>query len=56
MELFIYGSTPMCKALKNAKNMFEKKKYNSCKKILIVFSDGDPTDGDPIKICEEMKN
>jgi hypothetical protein len=56
-EGFIYGNTPMCEALRMAKNRFikEQRRPPSLKQsIFLLASDGESTDGDPTKIGAEM--
>eukprot|EP00118_Oscarella_pearsei_P020432 m.221234 g.221234 ORF g.221234 m.221234 type:complete len:569 (+) comp39956_c1_seq10:140-1846(+) len=50
---FIFGKTPMCKALKDAWNIFLMKK-NASRKVLFILSDGCSTDGDPRPMAEEL--
>ena len=52
IEPFIFGRTPMCKALGDARAVFQNR--NIKKKVLFILSDGDSTDGDPRPICEEL--
>jgi hypothetical protein len=43
---YIYGETPMCQALNSAAATFASNPHQS--KSLLIISDGDPTDGDPL--------
>ena len=42
---FIYGTTPLIQALREAVDLMSKEKYDNDKKLLFVLSDGLPTDG-----------
>jgi hypothetical protein len=58
-EGLIFGNTPMCEALRKSLNRFrcEIPKYSS-KGILPIFllvSDGEPTDGDPELIADQIR-
>ncbi len=44
VEPFIYGRTPLRKALSEARSIFGEKEYINHRKLLFVLSDGDPTD------------
>ena len=46
IEPFVYGLTPLMKALDQVKKIFSIPRYKKLRKFLIVLSDGDPTDGD----------
>lgn len=50
---YIYGSTPMCKALDDATAVFEERK-NTNPKILFILSDGKSTDGDPLPFARKL--
>ena len=52
---FIFEYTPMCKALKNAMIIFEKKRLKD-KSILFILSDGVASDGDPRPIAEKLRS
>lgn len=56
IEPFIYGRTPLIKALNEAYSIFSDGRYKHCNKILFVLSDGQPTDGSnpPISKLEEL--
>ena len=54
IEENIYGGTPMCNALKKSRDLLRNSHIQN--RCLIVISDGDPTDGNPLPIIEEMKN
>lgn len=51
---FIYGGTPMYKALCKTADIF--KEYSSHKKLLFVLSDGEPTDRVLPSVIETLKN
>ena len=53
IEPFIFGRTPMCKALGDAQAVFQNRNIIK-KKVLFILSDGDSTDGDPRPISEEL--
>lgn len=58
IERFIYGSTPMVSTLHEIKKRIkiEESRVNRFdKKIIFIISDGEPTDGDPSRIFEELK-
>ncbi|XP_076128276.1 uncharacterized protein LOC143109427 [Alosa pseudoharengus] len=46
VKLFIYGGTPLMKALNHARKLFALPQYREHHKLLFVLSDGQPTDGD----------
>ena len=48
---YILGLTPMCKALKDATDVF---KETTRTRILFILSDGDSTDGDPQEIAQQL--
>ena len=50
---YIFGGTPMCKALKDAAAVFRKS--NEDKKVLFILSDGMSADGDPLPIAQELR-
>ena len=49
---YIYGGTPMCKALTHAKEVFEKE--NAKPAVLFLLSDGMSADGNPRPIAQEL--
>ena len=49
---YIFGGTPMCKALTYAKEVFEKE--NAKRAVLFLLSDGMSGDGDPRRIAQEL--
>jgi len=49
----IYGGTPMCAALNNAKDVLMETSTNQ--KVLFILSDGESADGDPRPIAEELR-
>ena len=50
---FIFGGTPMVKALTHAKEIFDVAKEDQ--KILFILSDGHSGDGDPFPITKELR-
>ena len=50
---FIFGGTPMKKALDHAKEIFDQAKVDQ--KVLFILSDGSSGDGDPMPIAEELR-
>ena len=50
---FIFGGTPMKKALNHAKEIFDEAKVDQ--KALFILSDGSSGDGDPLPIVEELR-
>ena len=50
---YIYGLTPMQKAMTDALDQFRNSRAAS--KVLFILTDGDSTDGDPRMASEEMK-
>lgn len=48
VEPYIYGDTPLYRAIENAIELFERNgsQFSSHKKLLFILSDGWPTDGD----------
>ncbi|KAJ2974072.1 hypothetical protein NQ176_g6247 [Zarea fungicola] len=51
---FMYGRTPMCEALRKAQVVFQRAE-SAQQKLLITISDGEATDGDPLPVCETLK-
>ena len=49
----IYGGTPMCAALNNAKNVLMETSTNQ--KVLFILSDGESGDGNPRPIAEVLR-
>ena len=45
VEPFIYGRTPLIKAMRHSVDLFSHSEYANHKKLLFVLSDGQPTDG-----------
>ena len=45
IDSFVYGLTPLIRALNQAKRIFSTHRYKELQKVLFVLSDGDPTDG-----------
>lgn len=54
IEPYIYGNTPMCKAMEDALSVFQQTYANS--KVLFVLSDGMSTDGDPRPIAQRLRD
>ena len=50
---FIFGGTPMKKALMHAKEVFDQAKADQ--NVLFILSDGGSADGDPLPIAEELQ-
>ena len=50
---YIFGGTPMCKALNDAKAVFIK--INANPRVLFLLSDGLSTDGDPLPIARNLR-
>lgn len=59
LEPLIYGNTPMQQAMTNALRRF-REEYPSRPEgtipLLFLLSDGEPTDGDPAPLAEELKS
>ena len=55
LEPYIYGGTPMCAALTSALGVF--KNCNQKRKVLVIISDGQPADGNPVEdgLIEQLK-
>ena len=51
---YVYGRTPMVKALRNAKEVFDNNTEIN-PKVLFILSDGLSTDGDPTYIAQELQ-
>lgn len=58
-EPLIYGNTPMCQVLRDVHNRFrrefEQVQGTDKSALLLLISDGEPTDGDPEPIAAEIK-
>ena len=56
---FMYGSTPMCSCLREVVLRFKREKVAGAgsneKRLLLLISDGEPTDGDPGELGEELR-
>lgn len=50
----IYGDTPMCKALEIALDMFKGSSHDH--KVLFLLTDGQATDGDPVRFITKIDN
>ncbi|BCJ73811.1 hypothetical protein CS0771_33550 [Catellatospora sp. IY07-71] len=59
-EPLIYGDTPMCAALRQIRDRFvrelERTPTERTAPILLLVSDGEPTDGDPEPIADEIRD
>jgi hypothetical protein len=53
IEPYIFGQTPMCEALQAAINVFST---NIDQKILFLLTDGQATDGSPLKFAKELRD
>ena len=51
---FIFGYTPMCKALNDAMVVFKKERFERRKAVLFILSDGSSSDGNPRPIAKEL--
>jgi hypothetical protein len=56
-EAVIFGDTPMCAALKSVSERFQReaKRSGASQRLLLLISDGNPTDGDPEPIAERIR-
>lgn len=58
-EPLIYGNTPMCHALRDVRDRFrrefERVQGTDRAALLLLISDGEPTDGDPEPIAAEIR-
>lgn len=52
IQPFIFGGTPMVSALKHATSIFTK--TLSYHKILVIISDGEASDGDPVALVQQI--
>jgi hypothetical protein len=55
---FIFGDTPMCAALRKALDRFNselERQGKRCMPVLLLVSDGEPTDGDPTSIGRQLR-
>ena len=50
---YIFGGTPMCKALNDAEAVFSKTNATS---VLFILSDGESGDGDPRPIAQKLRD
>jgi len=50
---YIFGDTPMCKALKDAEAVFSKTNANL--KVLFILSNGSSSDGNPRPIAQKLR-
>ena len=57
IEQVVYGSTPLAAAAHEIRERFERADNNTYDhKVLLVISDGEPTDGDPREYIEKVRN
>ena len=54
IKLYIYGGTPMCKAMNQALSIFREVDKDKAK-VLFILSKGESGDGDPCPIAQELK-
>jgi hypothetical protein len=54
IKKYIYGCTPMCEALSWSFNAFGETNDANTTQILVIVSDGQGTDGDPVRKMEEL--
>ncbi|CAF0865067.1 unnamed protein product [Adineta steineri] len=52
IEPFIYGGTPMCKAMQSALDTYCISSHEQ--KVLFLLSDGESTDGDPARFASQL--
>jgi hypothetical protein len=52
---YIYGRTPMCEALRHSFDVIQTHRAEYDQRILLVVSDGQSTDGDPVPFVESMR-
>ncbi|CAF0972664.1 unnamed protein product [Adineta steineri] len=52
IEPFIYGETPMCKAIQSAVNTYYSSSHEQ--KVLFLLSDGESTDGNPVQFASKL--
>ncbi|XP_068678903.1 uncharacterized protein [Montipora foliosa] len=45
VEPYIYGGTPLIRAMRHSKELFSHPEFKNHKKILFILSDGEPADG-----------
>ena len=55
LKPYIYGRTPMVKALRDAKEIFNENNPKDNPNILFILSDGNSTDGDPLEVTKELQ-
>jgi len=54
LKSYIFGYTPMCKALNDACAVFSEN--NAYSNVLFILSDGFATDGDPLPIAQKLRD
>ena len=56
-EGLIFGGTPMCEALRKLHRRFghERERWTESMPVLLLITDGDPTDGDPEPLADGIK-
>lgn len=54
----IFGNTPMCAALRKIYERFARElgDQEAVEPVLVVVSDGDPTDGDPMELAQMLRD
>ncbi|KAK3185245.1 hypothetical protein K4F52_005945 [Lecanicillium sp. MT-2017a] len=55
LRQYLYGRTPMCHALRLAQKVF-RNKSNAARRVLVLVSDGNSTDGDPTPAAFELRD
>jgi hypothetical protein len=56
-ERYMFGSTPMCECLHLISQRFESEKNRmqlDARRFLLLVSDGEPSDGDPLPLLEQL--
>lgn len=56
IKSYIYGGTPMCKAMRDAENVFNEHYHHGQSKVLFILSDGAAADGDPVPIAKRLRD
>ena len=56
LKPYIYGRTPMVKALRDAEEIFDKSKPKDDPNVLFIISDGYSTDEDPLEVTKELQH
>jgi hypothetical protein len=58
LEALVYGSTPMVAALKAVRDRFKRMSRDvemQGERVVLLLSDGEPTDGDPLPVAQELR-